>query len=157
MHLFRYPGSTCQNNGTAFAKGNYDGCVGSGPYWHSTIDYAKDSRKVNDTVGGANPTCTPGKCNGTGTDFMQAATGLAVQRAPGTWLFIAHAFTNQMYVHSTVTAQSQHSHSTVTAQSPLRTRCMCAFAWMFNPTQHTVTATAQSQHSHSTCECCSAQ
>jgi hypothetical protein len=91
-----YPGSDCANGGAT--KENYDGCNGKAEYFHSVIDYMLDPSLVNDTMDGQNPGCHPPKrCNGTGTSFLQAATGIAVQRT-GAMLFIAHAFLHQVRV-----------------------------------------------------------
>jgi hypothetical protein len=97
-----YPGSDCANGGAT--KDNYDGCNGKSEYFHSVIDYTLDPSLVNDTMDGQNPGCHPTPkthppkgCNGTGTSFLQAATGIAVQRT-GAMLFIAHAFLHQVRV-----------------------------------------------------------
>ena len=70
-------------------------------YFHSVLDFVLDPTLVNDTVDGLNPHCTPTttkRCNGTGTDFLHAATGIAVQRGAGNMLFIAHAFLDEVRV-----------------------------------------------------------
>jgi hypothetical protein len=108
-----HPGNECANNGTA--KGNYNGCNGKAEYWHSVLGYAHDPRKVNDTADGQNPNCNvtggvkPPACNGTGTNFLQEATGLAVQQAGaggGNLLFVAHAFLDELRVLDKKTGKS---------------------------------------------------
>ena len=94
-----YPGSECANGGAA--KGNYDGCNGKAEYFHSVLDFTLSQSLVNDTADGLNPSCkpTPQKgCNGTGTGFLHAPTGIAVQRGTGRKLFVAHAFLNEVRV-----------------------------------------------------------
>ena len=84
----------------------YDGCQSQGTFHHSVIDRTFDGSSwwqpggsrsmVNDSMRKGPPSSNNPR--GCGTDFVSAPTGLAVQRSPGSLLFVAHAFLNELRV-----------------------------------------------------------
>ena len=82
---------------------SFDGCNGQGDFFHSVIDRAHDPRTVNDSA--RRPPPSPDS-TGCGNAYLAAATGLAVQRSPGTLLFVAHALLDTVRVYDKVTGAS---------------------------------------------------
>ena len=115
-------------NGGA-TKDNYDGCNGKAEYFHSVIDFALSQSLVNDTADGLNPHCTPTPakgCNGTGTAFLNAATGIAVQRGGGGRLFLAHVFLDELRVLDKKTGRSVCNVTAPLLCNGVKSRLCCA-------------------------------
>jgi hypothetical protein len=105
-HTFTHGAPDCSHCvGCQECHPSFDGCNGVGNFFHSVIDRSFDPRTINDSTAVQKQHDKPDP-TGCGTNYLAAPTGLAVQRSPGSLLFVAHGFLNQIRVFDKRTGAS---------------------------------------------------